>query len=103
MIEYTFDEAAQLCSMVDILRDNANNFTVKFRKGITTYTPPEWVIATEDTRHLIEQIIRFITYTDKREIVTYSIYEAPLEDMPLLINETDGRQIIARWRLRIGR
>jgi hypothetical protein len=62
---------------------------------------PDWSIYTVE--EVIAQIIHFISNEYCQGMVRAAIEDWPLEDMPLMINETDGRQIIALWRLKIAK
>lgn len=101
MNTYTQDEISLLCASIDVWRDNINQLTVKAKLGEMSFPIPYWDVYT--VGEILNQIIRFISLEECQGTVRAAIEDWPLEDMPLFINETDGRQIIARWRLEIAK
>jgi len=101
MNTYTQDEVSLLCASINAWRDNINQSAVKTKLGEMSFPTPYWDVYTVE--EVLNQIIRFISLEEYQGIVRATIEDWPLEDMPLFINETDGRQIIAHWRLEIAK
>ena len=101
MNTYTQTKISELCALVDVLRDNINHYAVKFKVGETSWPFPDWSVYT--CEEILTMIVSFISDKPHRAMVRSAIEDWPLEDMPLMINETDGRQIIALWRLKIAK
>jgi hypothetical protein len=87
--------------MINIFSDNVNSYAMRFKKSTVNYptdfleyTPPPDALA---------RIIHFISNPTNRLLFEHAVYDAPLEEMPLLINANDKRDLIVRWRMKIGK
>jgi hypothetical protein len=87
--------------MINIFLDNVNNYTMQFKKGDINLSSN--FIKHTSPPNALKQIIRFISNPADRPSFEYAVFDAPLEEMPLLINVDDKRELIARWRMKIGK
>jgi hypothetical protein len=101
MNSYTHEDIAVLAGMVDAIKNNVNNVTVAFSRynrhvdwHVLQSCPPDAALA---------EILNFIVPLTIENRARKAVFEDPLEEMPLLINEANALGIIAQWRLRISK
>jgi hypothetical protein len=98
---YTTDEIRKLYELISVVGDNVNQHAVACR--IDCEHLPTDRIGQQSAWAALRHALDFIATKAEREAFDDAVFGAPLDQMPLLINVTDRREIIARWRLSIAK
>jgi len=104
---YTQEELQLLYDTVDFVAANsaANNYTMELEKGIPAQAAEYYRVHASQVspEKAAEQIIRWLAKPEETLLFRDVMFQVPLEELPLLINDSENLIYIIKWRLALGR
>lgn len=101
MVEYNHEDVAELYRSINPWdpANNPNKFAISMKPGQRNLT----IYPNIDANNLLRRAVRFIAKKEEFGRFLCIVYDLPLSDMPLYINEDDNSKIIALWRLKVAK
>lgn len=99
-LKYTKEDIEALFYRDAFFKENVNSWALSFDKD---GKPKRYPIANRDLKKTLDRGLEYLCRIDEIEEYHRLVYEAPLNEMPLYINDPGNKSVIAKWRVAINK